>query len=219
MHIFTRYMNDILMLTSSSQEATAIYEKFQNIDRHIQCKIEHPDNTGSLSLLDFKMQISPTGIICTSFYRKLTAKNLFANFKSAFPLSAKTNYIRNEIKRIHNRCSEEKDKITHTPHFINTLRNYDYPTSITRHLNNKKLRKLYRHSNTCFLKLPHFSKIITREIRWAIYKDGLDIRLALSGPPQCQYRTKKNNNAITTCILANCPITDPNICQKTYTIV
>ena len=107
---FTRYIDDILMLTSSSKEATTIYEKH----RHIQFKIKHPDNTESLSLLDFKIQISPTGKIYSSFYRKPNTKNLFMHFKSALPLSAKTNYIRNEIKRIHNRCSEEKDKITHT---------------------------------------------------------------------------------------------------------
>ena len=58
------------------------------------------------------MQISPTGKIHTSFYRKSTTKNLFVHFKSALPLSVKTNYIRNEIKRIHYRCSEEKEKIT-----------------------------------------------------------------------------------------------------------
>ena len=58
---FTRYIDDILMLTSSQRRTTSIYEKFQNIDRPIQFKLEHPDNTGSLSLLDFKMlmQISP----------------------------------------------------------------------------------------------------------------------------------------------------------------
>ena len=117
------------MLTSSSKEATAINEKFQNIERHIQFKKEHPDNTGSPSFLDFKTQISPTGKIYTSFYIKPTTKNLFVHFKSAFPLSAKTNYIRNEIKWIHNRYSKEKEKITHTIHFINTLRNNDYPTS------------------------------------------------------------------------------------------
>ena len=44
---FTRYIDDLLMLISSSEEATDIYEKFQNIDRHIHFKIEHPDNTGS----------------------------------------------------------------------------------------------------------------------------------------------------------------------------
>ncbi len=86
---------------------------------------------GHLSHLDFKIQISPTGKIYST-------KNLFVHFKSALPLSAKTNYIRNEIKRIHNRCSKEKDKITHTAHFINTFRNNDYPTAITQHLNNNK---------------------------------------------------------------------------------
>ena len=121
----------------------AKYEKFQNIDRHIQFKIKHPDNTGSLIFLDFKMQISPTGKIYTSFYRKLTTKNLFVHFKSALPLSAKTNYIRKEIKRIYNRCCKEKDKITHTAHFVNAFGNNDYPTSITRHLNNTKSRKLH----------------------------------------------------------------------------
>ena len=54
--------DDILMLTSSSEEATAIYEKFQNIETF---------SLRYLSLLDFKMQISPTGKIYTSFHRKI----------------------------------------------------------------------------------------------------------------------------------------------------
>ena len=83
------------------------------------------------------MQISPTGKIYTSFYRKPTTKNLFVDFKSALPLSVKANYTRNEIKRIHNRFSKEKDKITYTAHFIITFRNNDYSISITQHLNNK----------------------------------------------------------------------------------
>ena len=113
---------------------------------------------------------------------------------------------------------QEKNKITHTAHFIKTLRNNDYPTSITQHLNYKKSQKLHRPSNTCFLKLPHFSEIITKEIHRAIYKEGLDIQLAHSGPSQHQYLMKKNNNTITTYTLVNCPIRDPNICLKTYTI-
>ena len=111
-----------------------------------------------------------------------------------------------------------KRQNTHTAYFINILRNNDYPTSITWHLNDEKSRKLRRPSNTCFLKLPHFSEIITKEIRRAIYKKGLDIQLAYSGPSLRQYPTKKNNNTVTTCTLANSPIRDPNICQKTYTI-
>ena len=83
------------MLISSSEEATAMYAKFQNTDRHFRFKIKHPDNTGSLSLLDFIMHISPNGKIYTSFYRKPTNKILMVHFKSALPLSAKINYIRN----------------------------------------------------------------------------------------------------------------------------
>ena len=105
------------MFTSSSEEATAIYKKFQIMERHIQFKIEHPDNPGFLPLLDFKIQILPNGKIYTSFYGKSTTKNLSVHFKLALSLSAKTNYFRNEIKRIPKRCSEEKDKI----HILHTL--------------------------------------------------------------------------------------------------
>ena len=79
---------------------------------------------------------------------------------------------------------------------------------IIQHLNNKKSQKLHTPSNTCFLKLPHFSEIITKEICRAIYKEGLDIQLAHSGASLCQYLMKKNNNTITTCTLADCPIRD-----------
>ena len=67
---FIRNIDEILMLTSSSEEATVTDEKFFNIDKHIKFKIEHPDNTGFLSLLDFRIQISSIGKIYTGFYRK-----------------------------------------------------------------------------------------------------------------------------------------------------
>ena len=91
---FIANIGDILMLTSSSEEATAIYKMFQNIYRHIQFKIEHPDNTGSLSFLDFKMQISPTGKIYTSLYRKLTSTNQhFHSVPKQITLEMKLNKI------------------------------------------------------------------------------------------------------------------------------
>ena len=51
-----------------------------------------------------------------------------------------------------------------------------------------------------------------------ISKEGLDIQLAHSRPSLRQYLTKKYNNTITTCTLANCPIRNSNIRQKTYAI-
>ena len=52
---------------------------------------------------------------------------------------------------------------------------------------------------------------------WIPWK-GLDIQLAQSRPSLHQYLMRKNDNTFTTCTLANYPIQDPNICQKTYTI-
>ena len=125
------------------------------------------------------------------------------HFKSTLPLSTKTNYNRNEIKRIHKICSKEKTKL-HTPaHFINTLRNNDYPTSITRHLNNSKSRKLDRPSHTRFLKLPHFSESIIKEQRSAINKEGLDTQQAHSEHSLRQYLTKKKQHIVTSCTLPN----------------
>ena len=46
-------MDDIFMLTSSSEEATAMDEKFQNSNRHIQFKVEHPGDSRSLALLEY----------------------------------------------------------------------------------------------------------------------------------------------------------------------
>ena len=71
------------MLTSSSEEATAIYEKFQYTDIYIQFKTGHPDNTGSRSLQDSKMQITSTGKIYTSFYRKPTTKKPLYAFQTS----------------------------------------------------------------------------------------------------------------------------------------
>ena len=132
--------------------------------------------------LNLKIQISPTGKIYTFLFWKSATKNLFVHLKLALPLTTKINYIRNEIKLIHIRYREGKVKITHTTHFINILTNIDYPSSITQHLNNKKSWKLHTRSYTYFLNLLYFSEIISKEIRWAINKGGLDIQLAYSGP-------------------------------------
>ncbi len=60
-HILHKIYRRYTYVDIIQRRTTAIYEKFQNIDRPIQFKIEHLDNTGALSLLDFKMQmkISP----------------------------------------------------------------------------------------------------------------------------------------------------------------
>ena len=60
---FTRYIDDILILTSSREEANKIALTFNNIDKNIHFTIEHPDCTGALSLLDFRLKVLNKGEI------------------------------------------------------------------------------------------------------------------------------------------------------------
>ncbi|XP_052831170.1 uncharacterized protein LOC128250360 [Octopus bimaculoides] len=97
---FTRYVDDILILTTSREEAERIFTTFNNMYMNINFTIEHPDITGSLSLLDFKLNITEEGENHTKFYRKAASTDMFVQYNSAFPLGAKIGYARNELLRI-----------------------------------------------------------------------------------------------------------------------
>ena len=78
----------------------------------------------------------------------------------------------------------------------------------------------YTPSNTCFLRLPHFSEkiITTAPIRSAIQREGLDIQLAHYGPSLRRQLSKNNYKNSTNCTLANCPIRDTGMCHEVYVV-
>ena len=83
----------------------------------------------------------------------------------------------------------------------------------------KEITNLYK---TDWILIPVHVKSAIRVTRSRFFfffgpKEGLDIQLPHSRPSLRQYLTMKNNNTITTCTLANCPIRDPNM-SKTYII-
>ena len=143
--------------------------KFQSIDKLIAFKIDHQDKTEFLSLLDFRIQVSPTGKIYTSFYKKTKKQT---TLKSSLWISNQHFHSvpkQNTLVMQFTTFAARNKKITRNVYLINTLKNINFTTSISRHLNNNKSLKLHTHSNTSFLKLPHFYEIITKEIRKAIY--------------------------------------------------
>ena len=103
---FTRYVDDILILTSSRGETNSIYETFEKTDEKISFSIEHPSEQGSLSLLDFQLRITEEGNINTNFYKKAACRDLFVHYRSALPTSAKAGYIRNELTRINTKSPQ-----------------------------------------------------------------------------------------------------------------
>jgi len=187
---------------------------FNNIDENIHFTIEHPDRTGALSLLDFRLKILDKGKIHTEFYKKPASRDLFVHHKSALPLGAKTGYIKNELTRIRDKCSSRQDQITHTTHFMSILKANGYPTSVTKRLKQTEGPTGHITSNTCFLRLPHFNESITAAIRKAIRKEGLDIQLAHYGPSLRRQLSKNQHKNTNNCTLANCPIRGTDMCHE-----
>ncbi|XP_052834550.1 uncharacterized protein LOC128251599 [Octopus bimaculoides] len=213
---FTRYVDDILILTTFREEAERIFTTVSNTDMNIKFTIEHLDITGSPSLLDFKLNITEEGKIHTEFYRKAASRDMFVQYNSALPLGAKIVYARNELAHIQGKCSRTGDKVAHTTRFLDILKTNGYPRSIVNRLKypRRPTRRTQRkHSNTCFLKIPQFSERITTAIRRAIRK-GLDIQLAHSGPSLRGHLAKKRTRDNNQCTLTNCPIRDTDLCQR-----
>ena len=215
---FSRYVDDIIILTSSRDEASNIAEAFSSVDKNIRFDMEHPDNTGTLPILDFRLKILGKAGIHTEFYRKPSSTDLFVHHKSALPHGAKIGYIRNEVARIRSKCSREEDQITHTTHFKATLNANGYPASFTKRMRHTSNPRHHTPSNTCFLRFPHFNEKITAAIRRAIKKEGLDIQIAHYGPSLRRKLSKNQNKTTTACTLANCPIQDTEICHEVHVV-
>ena len=90
-------------------------------------KLETTPSGLSLSLLDFKVTISKDGNSSFEFYEKPDKKPLFVHHQSAIPIKSKLNFIRNERKRIEDRCSTHISATLHLNTFNDILRLNGYP--------------------------------------------------------------------------------------------
>ena len=93
-------------------------------------KLKKPETTPSglsLSLLDFKVVISKDCNSSFEFYKKPAKKPLFVHHQSAIPTKSKLNFIRNERKRIKDRCSSNISTKQHLNTFDGILHLNGYP--------------------------------------------------------------------------------------------
>ena len=96
----------------------------------LKFEIEKPETTPSglsLSLLDFKVVISKDCNSSFEFYKKPAKKPLFVHHQSAIPTKSKLNFIRNERKRIKDRCSSNISTKQHLNTFDGILHLNGYP--------------------------------------------------------------------------------------------
>ena len=136
----------------------------------LKFKIEKPTASPeglSLSLLDFKVTITTNGESSFEFYKKPAKKPLFVHHQSALPKRSKTNFIRNERRRIQQRCSTQITSNKHDRDFDNILRLIGYPERTiheTKHLQNHQRDPQTQTKEWHYLKIPFISDRLNRKI-------------------------------------------------------
>ena len=130
---YKRYVDDIYLQTTCEDMADQFHSTMNNLHPKLKFEIEKPEITPSghsLSLLDFKVTISKDGKSSFEFYKKTAKKPIFVHHQSAIPRKLKVNFIRNEQKRIEDKCSTKTIARKHQNTFDDVLRLNGYPKSI-----------------------------------------------------------------------------------------
>ncbi len=135
---------------------------------NIKFEIEKPNLTSkgsSLSLLDFTVHLTEEGKAEFEFYKKKAKKPLFVHHKSVLPKHSKVKIIRNERKRINQRCSTEATTSKHNSNLDGVLRLNGYPEEVinesyrTEPPNHRQPRQI-NNPNWLYLKIPYISDSI-----------------------------------------------------------
>ena len=211
--LYARYIDDIFILTTTKEEATRIQEIMNSLHENIDFTIEHSTN-GTISLLDFTLTIAD-GSINFNFYKKQAKKPLFVNYKSALPTNNKINFVRNERKRITERCSNTRQKQNALQYFSQVLKLNDYPENLNHITTNKTSFQQDQNKQTeySYYKIPFISDDVDNRIK-AIFQDlNLPVRIAHHSYTLRSALNKKPQDP-PSCTWKSCLNTDKDNCLK-----
>ena len=202
--LYKRYVDDILILTTTKENALNIYNTFNSQHPNIKFEIEHP-KTNSISLLDFSLAINMNRTEI-SFYTKSAKRNLFIHFNSAIPMTSKIHAIKNEITRITNRCTKPDDLEYHLKEFSNKLELNGYPKKVYNNLINNKehISNKYNEKKKYFyMRCPYLGDTINSQFKSLFRKLNLPVRLYSRS---YTLRNVLKLPSISPCNLKNCPL-------------
>ena len=106
--LYKRYVDDLFMLTRSSEEADLYFTILKSLHPSINFTMEKEMN-GRLAFLDILI-IRENGKFKTEIYRKPTDTGLMLNYLAVAPQLFKRNLVIGEAIRVTKRCSEFYDK-------------------------------------------------------------------------------------------------------------
>ena len=129
-----RYVDDIYLQTTNEEKGNEFHSTMNFLHPRLKFEIEKPATSPeglSLSLVEFKVTISADGKSSFLYYNKSAKKPPFVHHQSALPRNSKFNFIRNERKRIQQKCSTETTFDKHNRNFHDMLRLNGYPEDAT----------------------------------------------------------------------------------------
>ena len=140
-------------------------------------------------------------------------KPIFVHHQSAIPKKSKINFIRNERKRIEDKCSTKTIARKHQNNFDDVLRLNGYPESIidkTKHSQNHQENPRPLNTEWSYMKIPYISERLNYRITSIFRKEDIPVRVAHKS--YTLRRALSDNNKERTCTRANCPISGTKLC-------
>ena len=148
-----------------------------------------------------------------NFTKKQQKIPIFVHHQSAIPKKSKINFIRNERKRIEDKCTTKTTTRKHQNSFDDVLRLNGYPENIidqTKHSQNHLKDPRPLNTEWSYLKIPYISERLNYRITSIFRKEGIPVRVAHKS--YTLRRALSHNNKERTCTRANCPISDTRLC-------
>ena len=219
---YKRYVDDIYLQTANEEKANEFHDIMNGLHPRLKFEIEKPTASPeglSLSLLDFKVTITTNGESFFEFYKKPAKKPLFVHHQSALPKRSKTNFIRNERRRIQQRCSTQITSNKHDHDFDNILRLNGYPERTideTKHLQKHQRDPQTQTKEWHYLKIPFISDRLNRKITGIFKRENIPVRIAHKSYTLRQ--ALSHNTTKRKCNRPNCPIADTNLCLQRNTV-
>ena len=184
---------------------------------NLKFEIEKPETTPSglsLSLLNFKVTISKDGNSSFEFYKKPAKKPLFVHHQSAIPTKSKLNFIRNERKRIKDRCSSNISTKQHLKTFDGILHLNGYPEKsieqTKRPLNPQQTLNLPKQNGHTLI--PYISERLNHRITNNFRKENIPVRIAHKSYTLRQALSHTSKEC--KCTRDKCPISNPGLCLR-----
>jgi hypothetical protein len=221
LQFYYRYVDDCLLIVRTKDEAVIVHSAFDAANQHVKFEIEHPNNEGTLSLLDFQVNVNEE-LPKFGVYMKSVRSDIFTSGITALPTQMKQKIIMNEWRRLRSRCESVEDKKAIRKIFIEKLRRNHHeqiPFLPIRDDHRKYTRDTDSH--VFYLSIPFVDDVTNTMVKRSLRGLGCKVRLTHKSPnlcnilnPQPFYPPTRNSR----CNLNNCRINNNLLCFKSMVI-